>query len=247
MTYLLPLLILVPTFGAIIAAVLPRASATKGWALGVALLTGALAVAAGLNTPVEGAFVRFPLWLSMGSATVSLSLGLDAISLCLVLLTVLLVPLAIASTFGNVGITTDRPRQFYAWMLALLAAMLGVFLARDLILFYACFELTLVPSFFLIGIWGGPERREAANKFFLYTFAGVGLHPGRHCLPGCQGPVVRHGRGDPLRPAFADVAREQKWLAIGVPVGVHREVGRVPAAHVAAAGLHRGADRRHGA
>src|SRR5207248_2889298 len=58
------------------------------------------------------------------------------------------------------------------WMLALLAAMLGVFIARDLLLFYIFFELTLIPMFFIIGIWGGPERRYAAGKFFLFTFTG---------------------------------------------------------------------------
>ena len=57
-------------------------------------------------------------------------------------------------------------------MLALLTVMLGVFVARDLLLFYVFFELTLVPMFFIIGIWGGPERRYAAGKFFLFTFAG---------------------------------------------------------------------------
>ena len=50
--------------------------------------------------------------------------------------------------------------------------MLGVFVARDLLLFYIFFELTLIPMFFIIGIWGGPERRYAAGKFFLFTFAG---------------------------------------------------------------------------
>src|SRR5437764_724636 len=73
------------------------------------------------------------------------------------------------------------------------AALLGVFVARDLLLFYVFFELTLVPMFFIIGIWGGPERRRAAGKFFLFTFAGsvftlaaviyLGLHPGQSGNP----------------------------------------------------------------
>ena len=62
-------------------------------------------------------------------------------------------------------------------MLLLLFAMLGVFVARDLLLFYVFFELTLIPMFFIIGIWGGAERRYAAGKFFLFTFAGVRAHP----------------------------------------------------------------------
>ena len=97
------------------------------------------------------------------------SLGCDAISYWLVLLTAVLQPLAIAASFASIR---ERQREYYAWMLALLVAMLGVFVAQDLLLFYVFFELTLVPMFFIIGIWGGPERRYAAGKFFLFTFAG---------------------------------------------------------------------------
>jgi NADH:ubiquinone oxidoreductase subunit 4 (subunit M) len=66
----------------------------------------------------------------------------------------------------------ERTNEYYAWLLMLETAMIGVFLAFDIILFYVFFELTLVPLFFLIGIWGGPERRYAARKFFIYTLAG---------------------------------------------------------------------------
>src|SRR5207237_4498123 len=66
----------------------------------------------------------------------------------------------------------ERVNEYYAWLLALESAMIGVFLAFDIILFYVFFELTLVPLFFLIGVWGGPERRYAARKFFIYTLAG---------------------------------------------------------------------------
>ncbi len=95
--------------------------------------------------------------------------GLDAISLPLVALTALLVPLCVACSFA--GIRT-RIREYYVWLLALTTGMIGVFAARDVLLFYIFFEFTLVPLYFLIGIWGGPERRYAANKFFLYTFVG---------------------------------------------------------------------------
>ena len=67
---------------------------------------------------------------------------------------------------------SDRAAGFYACLLLLEAGLVGVFTAFDLILFYVFFEFTLVPLFFLIGIWGGPQRRYAAVKFFLYTFAG---------------------------------------------------------------------------
>src|SRR5207253_409855 len=61
---------------------------------------------------------------------------------------------------------------YYAWMLALQMAMVGVFLSMDVILFYVFFELTLIPLFFLIGIWGGPQRQYAARKFFVFTLTG---------------------------------------------------------------------------
>jgi NADH-quinone oxidoreductase subunit M len=95
--------------------------------------------------------------------------GLDAISLPLVALTGLLVPLSVACSFTSIR---TRVREYYAWLLALTTGMIGVFAARDVLLFYIFFEFTLVPLYFLIGIWGGPERRYAANKFFLYTFVG---------------------------------------------------------------------------
>jgi NADH-quinone oxidoreductase subunit M len=95
--------------------------------------------------------------------------GLDALSMPLLALTALLVPLSVACSFNAVR---TRTREYYAWLLALATGMFGVFAARDVLLFYIFFELTLVPLYFLIGIWGGPERRYAANKFFLYTFAG---------------------------------------------------------------------------
>src|SRR5207253_10281887 len=66
----------------------------------------------------------------------------------------------------------ERVNEYYAWLLLLGTGLLGVFLSFDVILFYVFFELTLVPLFFLIGIWGGPERRHAARKFFIYTLTG---------------------------------------------------------------------------
>ena len=95
--------------------------------------------------------------------------GLDAISAPLVALTGLLVPLSIWCSFASVR---TRTREYYAWLLALTTGMFGVFAARDVLLFYIFFEFTLVPLYFLIGVWGGPQRRYAASKFFLYTFTG---------------------------------------------------------------------------
>lgn len=100
---------------------------------------------------------------------ISYHVGLDAISGPLAALTGLLVPLSVAASFASIR---TRVREYYAWLLLLTSGMFGVFVARDVLLFYVFFEFTLVPLYFLIGIWGGQERRYAANKFFLYTFAG---------------------------------------------------------------------------
>ena len=97
------------------------------------------------------------------------NLHMDQIGLWLVLLTTFLMPLTIAFSMGSIH---ERQREFYAWMNALLFTMLGVFVSGDLLLFYTFFELTLVPMFFIIGIWGGSQRRYAAAKFFLFTFTG---------------------------------------------------------------------------
>jgi NADH-quinone oxidoreductase subunit M len=96
-------------------------------------------------------------------------LGLDGMNVWLVLLTAILM---VSSVLISWNAISERVNEYYAWLLALGCGMTGVFLAFDIILFYVFFELTLVPLFFLIGIWGGPERRHAARKFFIYTLAG---------------------------------------------------------------------------
>ncbi|MDT8367656.1 MAG: NADH-quinone oxidoreductase subunit M [Longimicrobiales bacterium] len=97
------------------------------------------------------------------------ALGIDGISLFLVLLTTFTMPLAILGSFRYIQ---HRERAFYALMLLLQTGVVGVFVATDLFLFYVFFELTLVPMYFIIGIWGGTRRVYAAVKFFLYTAFG---------------------------------------------------------------------------
>jgi NADH-quinone oxidoreductase subunit M len=102
------------------------------------------------------------------SLGVRYKVGVDGISLPLVLLTTLLVPLAVIASWH----VTDRPRAYVAGLLVLETAMLGVFVALDLFLFYIFWEAVLVPAYFLIGSWGGERRVYAAVKFFLYTLLG---------------------------------------------------------------------------
>jgi NADH-quinone oxidoreductase subunit M len=96
-------------------------------------------------------------------------LGVDGISLWLVLLTTLLMPIAVLSSWAAIQ---KRQPAYYVLMLLLESAMIGVFVSLDLLLFYLFFEASLIPMFFLIGIWGGERRIYAAVKFFIYTAVG---------------------------------------------------------------------------
>ena len=97
------------------------------------------------------------------------ALGIDGISLFMVLLSCFTAPITILGSFRYI---TRRQKSFYALMLLLQTGIIGVFTAMDLLLFYVFFELTLVPMYFIVGVWGGERRIYAAVKFFLYTAAG---------------------------------------------------------------------------
>jgi len=113
--------------------------------------------------------------VSLGDSVINISyfVGVDGISLLLVLLTTLIMPIAILGSFGS-HIFEERGREklYYLFLMLLEWAMIGVFVVHDLIIFYVFWEVTLVPMYFLIGIWGAEERIYAAVKFFLYTMAG---------------------------------------------------------------------------
>jgi NADH-quinone oxidoreductase subunit M len=109
-------------------------------------------------------------WLGESSGIdIQFAVGLDGLSLWLFGLSSLLLVTCVLVSWEPI---TDRPGTFYSLLLLLGSGMLGVFAARDIILFYIFFEFTLIPLFFLIGVWGHEERRYAAAKFFLYTLAG---------------------------------------------------------------------------
>src|SRR5436190_8516205 len=97
------------------------------------------------------------------------AVGVDVISLFLILLTTFLVPLSILGSYTYI---TTRERAFYALMLVLTSGMIGVFVALDLFLFYVMWDVMLIPMYFIIGMWGGQNRLYAALKFFVYTFFG---------------------------------------------------------------------------
>src|SRR5579883_1635991 len=96
-------------------------------------------------------------------------IGMDGISLLLVMLTTLLGFLSILSSWNAIQ---ERVKEYYAMFLLLQVGMIGVFVALDFFLFFVFWEVVLVPMYFIIGIWGGPRKLYAAIKFFLYTLAG---------------------------------------------------------------------------
>jgi NADH-quinone oxidoreductase subunit M len=112
--------------------------------------------------------IRHP-WFRLAGVEIEYSLGVDGLSILLVLLTTFLTPISILSTWTAIE---ERVKEFMAFFLLLEVGMVGVFVALDLFLFYIFWEFTLVPMYFLIGIWGGPRKIYAAIKFFLYTMAG---------------------------------------------------------------------------
>jgi NADH-quinone oxidoreductase subunit M len=165
-------LVLVPAIGAAVVAAIPK-RVVAAWfheALGVAVTVVTLAVTVAVLVTFKSGVAGYQMVSQHDWATglgIHWSVGVDGISLFLVVLTGVLFPLTM------LGARARRDtRGFVAWVLLLEAACMGSFISLDLILFFLFFELTLVPSYFLIGGWGYARRGYAAIKFFVYTFAG---------------------------------------------------------------------------
>jgi NADH-quinone oxidoreductase subunit M len=172
---LLTALTLLPAAGGLLLALAPRdrGPLLRGGALAVSLATLALAVAlyAGFDPGrADFQFVERAAWVP--SLGIAWHLGVDGISLLLVLLTAFLTPVALASAWQAIA---DRTKEFVVTMLVLETGMLGVFVSLDLFLFFVFWEAMLIPMYLVIGVWGGPHRIYAAIKFVLYTMAGSAL------------------------------------------------------------------------
>jgi NADH-quinone oxidoreductase subunit M len=167
---LLTLLVVLPLIGAVIVSLMNKAQSKqiKVVALVFSIVTGALSIFMLAKFPSGQAgfqFVSQHSWVSEWG--ISWHLGVDGISLFLVVLTGVLFPLVI------IGIDPHHDEKPYlAWMLLLEAGVMGSFLSLDLFLFFVFFEIVLVPMYFLIGNWGYEKRVYAATKFFIYTMAG---------------------------------------------------------------------------
>ena len=118
-------------------------------------------------------------WLQFGSVSVNFHIGVDGLSILMVLLTTFLTPISILSTWTAVK---EKVKGFMSFFLLLEVGMLGVFLAQDMILFYVFWEFTLIPMYFLIGIWGG-ERQDLRSSEILPLYHGrIRPHAGCHPL-----------------------------------------------------------------
>lgn len=167
---LLSLIIFLPILFATLVWFLPHTKWIRPAALGFSLIEFILSLGI-LNhfdpSRPELQLVEKLNWIE--SVGISYFVGIDGISLWLVLLTTFLTPLTILGSWTSI---TEKVRGFHVCLLVLESLMLGTFLAMDAILFYAFFEASLVPMYFMIGIWGGTRRVYATIKFFLFTMAG---------------------------------------------------------------------------
>ncbi|MFU8811780.1 MAG: complex I subunit 4 family protein [Balneolaceae bacterium] len=172
MEYLLNLVIYLPLLGVLAVMLLRSDDAVKWASLLVTFATFLLSLPLMLNFDV--AHSAIPQFVTEGSVImeqmdIKYLVGLDGLSLLLFMLTTLFGPIVILASWGSV---TKSLKGYYAMLLILQTASLGAFAALDLVVFYVFFELSLIPMYFLIGIWGGAGRIQATIKFFIYTLVG---------------------------------------------------------------------------
>jgi NADH-quinone oxidoreductase subunit M len=171
-SHLLSVIVFLPLAWAIVGLAIPTAaqSALRTWTLLGTLVTFGLSVL--MYRQFAAAGPEFQLtelveWIP--SLGISYNLGIDGISLWLILLTTFLMPIA---TLGSFKAVEERQREYYFLLLVLETGMIGAFVALDIFLFYVFWEMMLIPMYFLIGVFGGKERVYAAMKFFLFTMVG---------------------------------------------------------------------------
>jgi NADH-quinone oxidoreductase subunit M len=170
--WILTILTFFPMLGVLILLLIDRGrqNAIRTIALVVSSLNAIFSLYVYFNFATDSSAMQFSInknWIE--SLGISYHLGIDGISLFLVLLTTFLTPLAILSSWSSI---TEKIKGYFISMLFLETGMIGVFVSLDLFLFYVFWELMLVPMYFLIGIWGGPRRIYATIKFVLFTMTG---------------------------------------------------------------------------
>ncbi len=170
---LLTVITFLPLLGAVIVMLFfdrEKTGAIKGFATAVAVVDFILSIPLWTKFDTAKAgfqFVEKVSWIP--TIGVGYHVAVDGISVLLVLLTTITMIVGVVCSFTAI---TDREKEYYVCLLLMATGMLGTFVAIDIFLFYVFFEITLVPMYFLIGIWGGPRKLYAAIKFFLYTLFG---------------------------------------------------------------------------
>ena len=169
---LLTALIALPIIGALALMLVPRNQTRAQWWIGiltsVIVFVASIPLLTGFDATEPGfQWTQYFDWI--GSIGAGWYVGLDGISLWIVMLTTFLTPIILAGSLTSI---TTRVREFIICMLILESAMIGALVATDLLLFFLFWELMLVPMYLLIGIWGGKDRIYATVKFFIYTVVG---------------------------------------------------------------------------
>ena len=203
---LLSAVVLTPIAGAILTALISRRRDEIAQQVAVlfSAVTGALTIAVAVAFDRgEAGFQMLDHVQWIKQPDVAWSLGVDGISLWLVVLTGILFPLAMLGAPPH-----HEGKQFYAWLLVLEAGCLGAFLALDLFMFFIFFEIVLVPMYFLISGWGYDDRKYAATKFFLYTMFGSAF-----MLVGVLATAYLHAKGGPVTFDLITIAEDQSVIA----------------------------------
>ena len=167
---ILSILVFLPLLGVIPLIILKNDEIAKYWTLAITTVIALVSLQLYFNfdkTTARYQFGEHHAWIPMWD--INYTLGIDGISLLLVLLTTMILPICILCSWRYI---TERVRPFLACMLIMETSMLGVFMSLDFVLFYILWESMLIPMFLLIAVWGGPRKVYASIKFFLYTLAG---------------------------------------------------------------------------
>ncbi len=168
------LTVLLPLLGAVAVALVPKRNEDYAKTLALLISIGGFALSLAILVGYDWGARGLQYQLNVGwieAAGINYHVAIDGISLPLFVLSYLLTMLCAIYSFHHIE-EPGRPRAFLSLMLLLQTGMAGCFIAFDLVLFFVFWELVLVPMYFMIGIWGGPNRQYAAIKFFLYTLLG---------------------------------------------------------------------------
>jgi NADH-quinone oxidoreductase subunit M len=231
---ILSALIFLPLAGALILLCIPGDTAAKNWTMLVTVVTALVSLPLYWNfdaTTAQYQFGEHASWIS--ALNINYTLGIDGISLLLVLLTTMIMPLCVLGSWRYID---KRVKEFMICLLLMETSMLGVFMALDFILFYLLWEAMLIPMYLLIAVWGGPRKVYASTKFFLYTLAGsvmllvaiIGLYldQGTFSIPALM--------GQDYSTTFQIVVFLAFFLAFAIKVPMFPFHTWLPAAHVEA-------------